>query len=74
MLSDPHERKWYDNHREAILRSGDRHQAGASGGGGGGEAPEDEVEPEDLYAYFSASCYKGFGNGKEGFRISFISK
>ena len=65
VLSDPHERSWYDNHRDAILRSGERHQAGGSGGGGGeGEAPEDYV---DLYAYFSSSCYKGYDNSKQGF-------
>jgi hypothetical protein len=26
ILSDKHERAWYDSHREQILKSGDRHQ------------------------------------------------
>lgn len=36
VLSDPHERAWYDSHREAILRGLDHthheHAAGAQGG------------------------------------------
>jgi DnaJ family protein A protein 5 len=35
VLSDPHERAWYDSHREQILRSGERHQAGGGGFEGG---------------------------------------
>eukprot|EP00878_Enallax_costatus_P030206 GHUV01032870.1.p1 GENE.GHUV01032870.1~~GHUV01032870.1.p1 ORF type:complete len:202 (+),score=69.47 GHUV01032870.1:343-948(+) len=65
VLSDKHERAWYDSHRDQILRSGERHQAG--GGPGGftpGERPEDEV---DLFQYFSSSCYSGFGDGPKGF-------
>ena len=65
VLSDPHERSWYDNHRDAILRSGERHQAGGSAGVGGSEEPEEEII--DLYAYFSSSCYKGYGNDAKGF-------
>ncbi len=67
VLSDPHERAWYDSHREAILRSGSRHQAGGSGGGEGAEGQPPEDEAMDLYAYFSSSCYKGFDNSREGF-------
>ena len=26
ILSDKHERAWYDSHRDQILKSGDRHQ------------------------------------------------
>lgn len=51
----------YDSHRDQILRSGERHQAG--GGPGGftpGERPEDEV---DLFHYFTSSCYSGFRDG-----------
>ncbi|WIA41299.1 hypothetical protein OEZ86_004902 [Tetradesmus obliquus] len=65
VLSDKHERVWYDSHRDQILRSGERHQAG--GGGGGftpGERPDDEI---DLFQYFSSSCYSGFGDGPKGF-------
>jgi DnaJ family protein A protein 5 len=65
ILSDAHERSWYDSHREAILRSGERHQAGDTGGGfAGGQRPADDV---DLYTYFTSACYSGFGDGPRGF-------
>jgi hypothetical protein len=62
ILSDKHERAWYDGHRDQILRSGERHQAGATGfdAGGAGSRPDDE---EDLYPYFNSSCYSGYGEG-----------
>ena len=62
VLSDKHERGWYDSHRDQILRSGERHQAGGGGGGGftPGQKPDDEV---DLFKFFSSSCYSGFGDG-----------
>jgi hypothetical protein len=51
----------YDSHRDQILRSGERHQAGGGGGGfSPGERPDDEI---DLFQYFSSSCYSGFGDG-----------
>lgn len=53
VLSDPQERAWYDNHRESILL------------GGLGEKVEDDGV--DLFQYFSASCYKGFGDDEMGF-------
>jgi len=53
VLSDPQERAWYDNHRESILL------------GGLGEKVEDDGI--DLFQYFSASCYKGFGDDEMGF-------
>ncbi|KAK6620380.1 hypothetical protein RUM44_006781 [Polyplax serrata] len=53
VLIDPHERAWYDNHREAILK-----------GGLGGEYKDDSL---DILPYFSASCYKGFGDDPGGF-------
>lgn len=49
----------YDSHREAILRSGERHQAGATTTASG-EAPPDDI---NLYAYFSSTAYSGFGDG-----------
>ncbi len=57
-------RRRYDDHREQILRGGS-HQAGEStgswwGGGGGGGKPKDE---EDLYSYFTTSCYAGYTDG-----------
>jgi DnaJ homolog subfamily A member 5 len=53
----------YDDHRDSILRSKERHQAG-SGAPVGSQRPEDE---EDLYAYFTSACYSGFGDGPRGF-------
>lgn len=64
VLSDRSERAFYDRHRDQILRSGARHQAGgdAGGGGAGGERPEDE---EAVFAFFSGACYSGYGDGPE---------
>ena len=64
ILSDPNEKAWYDAHRDAILKSGDRHQAGASGEAMAGVRPDDFV---DVYAYYTSSCYSGFGDGQRSF-------
>ncbi|XP_015115418.1 dnaJ homolog subfamily C member 21 [Diachasma alloeum] len=53
VLSDPHERAWYDNHREAILK------------GGIGENYKDESI--DLFQYFSPSSFRGYGDDEKGF-------
>ncbi|KYN01762.1 PREDICTED: dnaJ homolog subfamily C member 21 [Cyphomyrmex costatus] len=53
ILSDPHERAWYDNHREAILK-----------GGIGEDYKDDSI---NLFPYFSLSCFKGYGDDKKGF-------
>lgn len=53
VLSDPHERAWYDNHREAILK-----------GGIGDNYKDDSI---DLFQYFTTSCYKGYGDDEKGF-------
>lgn len=62
ILSDKQERAWYDSHRDSILRSGERHQAGMAGPTG--ERPDDYV---DLYAYYTSACYSGFNDGPRGF-------
>lgn len=54
VLSDGNERKWYDDHREDILR----------GGAGEGEESERKV---NLYPFFSPSAYTGFGDDEKGF-------
>jgi len=54
VLSDPHERKWYDDHRESILRGGD------------GTA-EDDSPIINLWKYFNSSCYNGFTDEEGGF-------
>lgn len=53
----------YDDHRDQILH-GESHQAGQSGGTGswfgGGAKPADD---ENLYSYFTSSCYSGYNDG-----------
>jgi hypothetical protein len=53
----------YDSHRDSILRSSERYQAGG-GGFEGGQRPADE---EDLFQFFTSACYSGFGDGLRGF-------
>ena len=53
VLSDPHERAWYDNHREAILK-----------GGIGENYKDDSI---DLFQYFTTTCFKGYGDDDKGF-------
>ncbi|BDA42473.1 DnaJ homolog subfamily C member 21 at N-terminal half [Coccomyxa sp. Obi] len=64
ILSDKHERAWYDSHRAQILRAGSNYQAG-----GGGFTSDQAAPPEDLslYQYFSSSCYDGFNDAPKGF-------
>ena len=57
VLSDPAERRWYDEHREQILR-------GQSVGGG--EADGDAFVV-NLWPYFSSSCFRGFDDDPRGF-------
>ncbi|XP_030048883.1 dnaJ homolog subfamily C member 21 isoform X2 [Microcaecilia unicolor] len=53
VLSDPQERAWYDNHREALLK-----------GGVQGEYQDDSL---DLLQYFTVTCYSGYGDDEKGF-------
>ncbi|XP_066566924.1 dnaJ homolog subfamily C member 21 isoform X2 [Amia ocellicauda] len=53
VLSDPQERAWYDNHRDALLK-----------GGVSGEYEDDSI---DLLQYFTVTCYSGYGDDEEGF-------
>ncbi|KAK6179770.1 hypothetical protein SNE40_012055 [Patella caerulea] len=55
VLSDPQERAWYDNHREAILR------------GGLGKGDNYTDDSLDVFEYFTSSCYSGFGDDDKGF-------
>lgn len=52
VLSDDNERAWFDRHREQILR-------------GNQENFEDNCL--DVFQYFTVTCFKGFGDDKEGF-------
>ncbi|XP_059830036.1 dnaJ homolog subfamily C member 21 isoform X1 [Hypanus sabinus] len=53
VLSDPQERAWYDNHREAILK-----------GGLDGEFEDDSL---DLLQFFTSACYSGYTDDQGGF-------
>ncbi|XP_029025668.1 dnaJ homolog subfamily C member 21 isoform X4 [Betta splendens] len=53
VLSDPQERAWYDNHREALLK-----------GGLSGDYEDDSI---DLLQYFTVTCYSGYGDNEKGF-------
>ena len=58
-LSDPQERAWYDLHRDAIMQgSGPREEAGAG---------REEEPGVCLWDFFSADCYRGFGDDSGGF-------
>lgn len=61
VLSDVHERAWYDSHRDSILNSDTLHQAGGTTSEpGSGDLP-------DLYPYFTSSCFNGHHSGPKGF-------
>ncbi|KAM8742873.1 dnaJ homolog subfamily C member 21 isoform 1-T1 [Acanthopagrus schlegelii] len=53
VLSDPQERAWYDNHREALLK-----------GGLSGDYEDDSI---DLLQYFTVTCYSGYADDEKGF-------
>ncbi|KAJ1340806.1 hypothetical protein BSLG_004588 [Batrachochytrium salamandrivorans] len=52
VLSDPHERTWYDSHREAILRNASNSNKDNTPG-----LNLDVTSTDDLMAYFSSACY-----------------
>ncbi|XP_066603869.1 dnaJ homolog subfamily C member 21 [Prorops nasuta] len=53
ILSDPHERAWYDKHREAVLK--------------GGLGKDYDDNSLNLFPYFSTTCFKGYGDDEKGF-------
>ena len=58
VLSDAHERKWYDDHRDAILRGGD----------GTADDDEERVGQEvNIWSYFNTSCFQDFDDKPKGF-------
>jgi DnaJ family protein A protein 5 len=59
VLMDPRERKWYDDHRESILRGGSKE--------GNNNNDASEVEEYDVWKYFSPSCYNGINDDPRGF-------
>ena len=60
VLSDAHERGWYDSHREAILRGG-------SGVAGSAGDDADDDPAAQFWRFFSSSAYSGFGDDPQGF-------
>ena len=64
VLSDPHERKWYDDHRAAILRGSDGTKRRDGGSGDGSDAFDNVA---DLYQFFNTNCYSGFDDTLTGF-------
>ena len=56
-LSDPMERKWYDDHRDAILR-------GWSATGGEGDSVDFLF---DVVPFTYAGCFRGYGDDEGGF-------
>lgn len=55
VLSDPHEKAFYDRHRESILR-----------GGFGVDVKEDSL---DLFQFFTTTCYTGYEGPKSFFAV-----
>lgn len=63
VLSDPQERKWYDDHRDAILRGKD-----FNGGGGDDDEDEDDIDSLiNIWQYFNSSCYSDFDDSPTGY-------
>ncbi|EFN88398.1 dnaJ homolog subfamily C member 21 [Harpegnathos saltator] len=52
VLGDPHERTWYDNHREAILK---------------GTTEDYKDDSINLFSYFTTMCFEGYGDDENGF-------
>lgn len=61
-LSDEQDRKWYDQHREAILNGGSGFAGDGADGGGAGIS-----FIFDLLEFHTASCYDGYGDDEDGF-------
>lgn len=61
-LSDETDRKWYDQHREAILNGGTGFGGDGGDGSGGGIS-----FIFDLLEFHTASCYDGYGEDEDGF-------
>ncbi|CAK9302635.1 unnamed protein product [Gordionus sp. m RMFG-2023] len=51
-LSDPHERAFYDKHRDSILSGFDKGT---------------DKNSLNVYHYYNSSCFKGFNDGPQGF-------
>lgn len=56
VLSDPHERAWYNDHKEDILRGNNATGDDATGG-----------HTVNVWPFFSSSAYGGFDDKVDGF-------
>lgn len=61
VLSDAHERAWYDSHRTQILRGHDPDNAQDT------QADPSAATDVDLFSCFSSAAFDGFHDGPEGF-------
>jgi DnaJ homolog subfamily A member 5 len=61
VLLDPHERAWYDSHRESFIAGRSTEQ------GADGDASASQASTLDLFSYFNASAYNGFDDSPESF-------
>ena len=67
VLADPHERSWYDQHRDAILRGGSGVAGEATTDGSDGSS-----DPANgLWFYFTGSAYSGYEDGPRSFYTVF---
>ncbi|KAF7257424.1 hypothetical protein EG68_05368, partial [Paragonimus skrjabini miyazakii] len=60
VLSDPHERAWYDSHRTQILQTG-------KNGAQMGFSASYEEQRVDVFQYFTRSCFRSFDDRADGF-------
>ena len=58
-LSDTHERAWYDDHRDAILRGKDFNS----------DLNEDYDDTVELYQYMTSMCYSSFDDNTKFLKI-----
>lgn len=58
VLSDPHERQWYDDHRDQILRGKDE---------AGDEDSVSYMTKMNLWPFFSTSAFSGYNDEEGGF-------
>ncbi|RKP38843.1 hypothetical protein BJ085DRAFT_13318 [Dimargaris cristalligena] len=60
VLSDPQERSWYDDHKDAILRGADLNSADP-------DSMTSGPTSEALMKYFSDTMFRGYSDSKDGF-------
>ena len=61
VLFDPHERRWYDSHRDMLLKAARKRE------GAGEEEEEEDQETLNLMSYFTPNCFREFDDSEQGF-------